>query len=712
MDPRKMSRSTSSVVLTNEPTFGEMTSITDPLSHTTHFTYDDRGNRIGTTDALNHTVSRSYNGQGLVTSVTDALQNVTRLTYGGGDLVALTDALQRTTRRFLDGAGRILSQTDPDGQVSQMAYDRLNHVTSLTDALGATTAYTYDSGGRLSAVTDARTHSTTYGWDAFDRVTGSTDAVGAPESVAFDLNGNPIQQIDRRGQVTSRTYDSVDRLHQITYPDGSTVTYGYDAGDRATSIVDSVSGTISRAYDGLDRLTSETTPQGRVDYTYDAGNRRATMTILGQPTVTYVYDDANRLTSVTQGTSSVTLTYNDANRRSTVVFPNGVSVQYDYDAASQLTQLTYRLNANTLGNVGYTYDMAGRRIEMSGSWARTALPAAVTTTAYDSANRLTQWGAETLNYDANGNLTSDGPNSYSWNARDQLSTIGGGLAAAFQYDSVGRRTTKNVSGTSTSYVFDGSNTVQELTAGSPSANILTGMRLDERFVRTSSEGTQTILRDALGSTLALLDDTGDVTTEYSYDPFGATVQTGQATLQSAQYTGRDNDDTGLYFYRARYYLPEFGRFISEDPIAFATSMHRYAYVDSDPIDWADPLGLWHCVGNANCDFTPTMQSALDCFDRCSGHDTAITSGRGNRATNNSSHSRGEACDIGRNSNPALTRQEAERCFGQCFPNGYGQVERNGDGTPGSTPGTHIHIQEHPIQGGRPGFAPGIQPYTR
>jgi hypothetical protein len=69
-----------------------------------------------------------------------------------------------------------------------------------------------------------------------------------------------------------------------------------------------------------------------------------------------------------------------------------------------------------------------------------------------------------------------------------------------------------------------------------------------------------------------------------------------------------------------------------------------------------------------------MQSALQCFDACTGRDTVVTGGRGNRSRPNSSHARGEACDVGRNANPDLSRDNAEKCTLQCFPNGYGQEE--------------------------------------
>lgn len=133
------------------------------------------------------------------------------------------------------------------------------------------------------------------------------------------------------------------------------------------------------------------------------------------------------------------------------------------------------------------------------------------------------------------------------------------------------------------------NAVQELTGGSPTANILEG-GVDQNYLRTDVGGSWNYLSDALGSTLALADAAGVVQTEYTYGPFGTTTASGLSLSNTAQYTGRENDATGLYYYRARYYNPEFGRFLSEDPIGFRGGINKYAYVGNSPLNYTDPLG--------------------------------------------------------------------------------------------------------------------------
>ncbi len=279
------------------------------------------------------------------------------------------------------------------------------------------------------------------------------------------------------------------------------------------------------------------------------------------------------------------------NDRTSLTLPNGVTLNYGYDAASQLTGITYTLGANTLGNLTYTYDLAGRRTVVGGSYARTGVPLAASPATYNVNNQLTNWKGATLTYDANGNLTSDGTNTYTWNARNQLLSISGPVPASFQYDPFGRRVNKTIVGM-TQYLYDGVNPVQELSGTTASANLLTG-GLDEYFQRTDLAGARSFLTDALGSTLALADSSGTLQTTYTFEPFGNTSVTGTATSNSFAYTGREVDPSGLYFYRARYYNPALQRFISEDPVGFSGGgTNFYSYAGNDPANSIDPLGLW------------------------------------------------------------------------------------------------------------------------
>jgi len=115
---------------------------------------------------------------------------------------------------------------------------------------------------------------------------------------------------------------------------------------------------------------------------------------------------------------------------------------------------------------------------VGGSFAQVNLPSALASAAYNAANQLTSWGTSNLTYDLDGNLLTDGLNNYTWNARNQLASISGGVAATFQYDGLGRRS-KNAVGTS--FVYDGLNPVQELSGNNVSATLVTGLGIDEVF---------------------------------------------------------------------------------------------------------------------------------------------------------------------------------------------------------------------------------------
>ncbi len=592
--------------MTYDSAFNQLLSVTDPLNNTTSFTYDSQDNLIGVTDPLQHQTTFVPDSQGKALSATDALGNTAQFSYYQGDLSTITDPLLRTTTRFTDAVGRLVGLTDASGQTTKMAYDALNQITSVTDALGKQTSFGYDPNGNLLSVTDANNHQTQYTYDNMDRVQTRKDALlnqecygtlsgGVCQANGYDGNGNLIQFTDRRGKVAKFSYDGLNRMSfagfgwttGTTYE--STVNYTYDGGNRLRTAVDSISGTITRGYDDLDRLNSDATPQGTVSSTYDNAGRRASLTVPGQSVVNYSFDSANRLAQITQGSATVQFSYDADNRRTSVTLPNGIVTSYGYDNASQLTGMTYTNGSTVLGNLTYSYDLNRRRTNTGGSYARTNLPNAISTTAYNANNQLTTWGTANLFYDLNGNMTSDGTHSYAWDARNRLNQIDLGNTASFTYDPFRRRATKNILATTTSFLYDRANAVQEVIGGTNTANSLMG-GVDEVFQRTDSVGARSFLSDALGGTLALTDSTGTAQTSYTYEPFGNTSVTGAATTNSFAYTGRELDAGNLYYYRARYYNPSLQRFITEDPIRFNGGINFYGYVQNSPVDFVDPSG--------------------------------------------------------------------------------------------------------------------------
>ena len=594
--------------LTYEPVFNQVATITDPLNHQTTFAYDAKGNLTTITNALNKTTTITVNAQGQPLTITDPLSNVTTFTYEVGDLVKVKDPLNRETQRILDAAGRLRNITNPLGQKTLYTPDALDRITQLTDPLNGNTAFSYDANSNLLAVTDAKSQQTVYTYNNMNRTGTRKDPLLRTETYTYDNNGNVATVTDRKSQVTTYTYDPLNRRTKATFQDGTSTNYTYDAGNRVTSIQEkdasnTVTATITRAYDGLDRLTQEVTAQGTVNYVYDNASRRTSMTVAGQTAVTYTYDNANRLTQVQQGTSTVTLAYDDADRRTSLTLPNTNSIVHVYNAGSELTSLTYKQGASVIGDLTYTYDAGGNRIKTGGSFARSTIPPALTTVSYNANNQQTTFGTNTETYDLNGNLATvteaGNTATYTWNARNQLTGISAtGFAASFSYDSFGRRTGKTVQGVATNFVYDGLNPVQEKAGATVTANLLTGLGIDEFFVRTDGVGSRALLTDALGSTVALGDSTGTLQTQYTYEPFGSATTSGAASSSSYKYTGREDDGTGLDYYRARYYHPRLQRFIAEDPIGFrGRDVNFYAYVKNSPVGFVDPLGLvWESRG--------------------------------------------------------------------------------------------------------------------
>jgi RHS repeat-associated protein len=181
--------------------------------------------------------------------------------------------------------------------------------------------------------------------------------------------------------------------------------------------------------------------------------------------------------------------------------------------------------------------------------------------------------------------------------RNHLSQISGPVTGSFIYDALGRRTSKTIGASVTQFLYDGHNPLQELSAaGTVSANLLTGLNIDEYFTRADSGGAMAFLADALGSTVGLVNSAGSIATSYTYEPFGNTTASGNPNSNPYRFAGRENDATGLYFYRARYYSPTFQRFIEQDPIEFSGGdRNLHAYVADNPVNRKDPLGLFWWV---------------------------------------------------------------------------------------------------------------------
>ncbi|MCA3173333.1 MAG: hypothetical protein ING25_09815 [Burkholderiales bacterium] len=510
--------------------------------------------------------------------------------------------------------------------------------TQLTDALGQVTQIDYDAAGRVRRILDPRGNALeTWEYDDGDRPTKRTDALGQTDTWVYNSAGQLTSQTNRNGQTTTYSYDSAGRLASLTRPEG-TQTLTYDSVGRVTQVQDSATNSAVRYdYDLVDRVTRQIHTVGsrvtELRYRYDSLDRlierRLTSTApegnLGPDMTTYTWDNDDRLTQVQFQAGSaapLTTTYTwDADSRLThKTLANGITVTYTYDAASRLTRLVYRNStAQVLEDITYTYDAAGQRTARSSTNPLGANDTPLQA-SYDANNRLTsltlnpgtpQAKTYTLSYNPAGSLTSkvntadaNDRTTYTWDSPQRLTQVSTPEhTATYQYDLLGRRVQRQITKPgfppeTTHYVYDGLQAVGEIRPQQSSTSLMTGLNLDEMLARvttlnaTNTTQARTYLTDALGSVMAQTQDNQSTLAGYSYSPYGQTQSTGNTEGDSVQYTARENDHNGLYYYRARYYDPVLKRFLSEDPIGLAGgSLSFYTYVNGNPVMFTDPEGL-------------------------------------------------------------------------------------------------------------------------
>ena len=315
-----------------------------------------------------------------------------------------------------------------------------------------------------------------------------------------------------------------------------------------------------------------------------------------------------------------------------------------YDPASQVTHILHQLTATAtqINQADYVYNGVGNRTSLtdrrgpqtfgydsldrltSASHPLLATPQAF---AYDPVGNRTTGGSVTnvgnqltadanfaYQYDDNGNLTrktllaTGNFMQYTYDTENRLTKVenfaaGNPTAVAtstYRYDGLGRRIEKVGNGITRRYVYDGEDILLEYDGSNVlQARYTHGPGIDEPIAVTKGEATFFYHQDALGSVTDLTDAAGATAKSYSYDAYGTILESPGTLDQPYTYTGREFDsESGLYYYRARYYDPTTGRFLQKDPIL---SVNLYPYVVGNPVNLLDPLGFTHQgSGNSNC----------------------------------------------------------------------------------------------------------------
>jgi RHS repeat-associated protein len=279
---------------------------------------------------------------------------------------------------------------------------------------------------------------------------------------------------------------------------------------------------------------------------------------------------------------------NAGNRLTRTPQPAGTASNYGYDALYELTSVTQ----SSTTTESYTYDPVGNRLSSLG----------VSPYSNNSSNELTSTPSTTYTYDSNGNtstkVNSSGTTQYFWDFENRLSSVtlpGTGGTVSFKYDPFGRRIYKSSSSATSVYAYDGDNLVEETnSAGGVVARYEQTQNIDEPLAMLRSSTTSYFHADGLGSITSLSNAAGSIANTYTYDSFGKLTASTGSLVNPFQYTARESDsETGLYYYRARYYDSSAGRFFAEDPLKFfGGDINLYRYVWNHPTSLRDPRGLW------------------------------------------------------------------------------------------------------------------------
>ncbi len=445
---------------------------------------------------------------------------------------------------------------------------------------------------------------------------------GSLVSYTYTASGQLASVTDAAG-TTRHTYDARDRLLSVTRPDGTVLSYTYDARGNRLGVT-SPAGVTRHAYDALNRLVEITAPDGGVTrHSYDAvGNRLATTRPNGTST-SYAYDSLNRVTGITHRDAAANVIGSHAyalgasGHRVAVAEPGGRSVSYAYDALYRLTgeTVTDPVAGNT--TLGYTYDAAGNRATRTTNGATVVL-------VHDANQRLLQDGSTSYGYDANGNMVSKtvgaATSSYTYDFENRLlAEAGADGVHNYAYDDDGARRSATHAGVQVNYLVDkNAPLAQVLEERSAGGAVLVSYVWGGTGLLSQARGgvLHHFHHDAIGSTRLLTNAAGVATDSAAYDAWGNVLASSGSTGYGFRFAGEQLDAaTGRYYLRARYYQPLTGNFVSADPLdgvdTDPLSQHKYLYANGDPVNRADPTGLF---GMASVSFAPSISIGLGAYN--------------------------------------------------------------------------------------------------
>jgi len=612
----------------------------------------NRGNPMWSRDALYSITgaqhSYTYNQYGQKLSETNENGVTTDYIYGNnwGNLTqVIQDAgdtsaghLNRTTTMTYDAAGHVLSKTDPNGKTATMTYNVLGQVVDVNvppkgSVLAETIAYSYDADGRMLLVTDHRGSTSITYEPGCDRIHSVTDPETGTLTYTYTLTGE--RQTVSIGSSRTITFGYRLAFDQYSMPSDKPD----DVGLTLDSVSDTQGRTVYFAIDAINRIHQVVAYDPlshnyvlQTEYLQDCEAQESTnepyLVDVGSSGVANYENPTCGLQSVTMyangGTrplSANNYTYDVlGNRTSNCITDqngNNRKENYTYDPLSRLKTVDYGDGETQR----YSFDNLGNRLEKDDAGGS----APVELSTFDAVNRILSRGSQSIVSDANGNILSDGTHTNVWDAQNRLiSCTANGVTSTYDYSVDGLRHSSTTNGVTTYYVYDGQNCIGEMQAGSNgtlslSASYLIGARGPECRIDETNQ-TETYTDPTTQQTM-----TRGLTSWYVYDGLGSVVGTAQgmpgAYVQGAanggkvQYTpgpkrdvygsprtsgtlptphgfvgslGHPTDPTGLMYMRARYYDPECGRFISEDP--GLNGVNWYVYCSANPVIKVDQTG--------------------------------------------------------------------------------------------------------------------------
>ncbi|MES2790039.1 MAG: putative Ig domain-containing protein [Planctomycetota bacterium] len=600
-----------------------VTSITDPAGKVRSFDYDLVGNQTSTTDEMLRTTSYAFDDLNRLVSVTEPLNAVTTYEYDAvGNILSYTDPLLQTTTSNYDDLNRLIDTTDPRGAVTTYTYDADSNLRSLTDSIGNKTRFNYDALDRLVEEVDPLGRSRTYNYDAVGNLTRRVDRNGRVIEYSFDnldrvsaerwlTGGDVVRTFEFVYDAASNLMDAsdldssysytYDALNRIVTSNNSgtpgapsvTLTSSYDAAGRRTGVIDNSGVAVNSTYNTRGLLERRTWHGGGIDaamldFTYNNAGERVEINrysdITGTTSIgrtTFDYDDQGRLNDIVHldALDSVMADYDflyDLADQLTSSAHHGETTTYVHDDSGQLTGANHSVQSDET----YSYDLNGNRTTVG--------------MVTGPNNQVLSDGTYAYAYDGEGNLltkteTSTGNViSYIYDHRNRLTSVVTTnssnvviLQTTFTYDVFDRRISKSVdldgagptTAEETHFVYDGEHIWADYDeSGTVLTRYLFGDNVDEVLARyDSTDGTAWYLTDNLGTVRDIVDADGDLLNHIDYDSFGQIIaQSNAAAGDRFTYTGREWDsEIGLYYYRARYYDPQLGKFISVDPIGFA-----------------------------------------------------------------------------------------------------------------------------------------------